>query len=102
MNTKHNTISFCTNDYKQYYDYLHDYEINYEAMWDDIKEFLRIAVKNGYQMKMWSDELTVVIEYNYSDAALGGVTLEWLDEDEYIGSWKENEKEDEDESISES
>ena len=50
----------------------------------DISDFTRIAIKNGYQMKVWSDECTIVIEYNYKDESLSGVSLEWLNENEYI------------------
>lgn len=35
-------------------------------------------------MKVWFDGLTIVIEYNYKDVGLSGVSLEWLDENEYI------------------
>ena len=85
MNNKYNTISFCSNDYRKPdpenfgKTYIDEFD-----MYRDISDFMRIAIKNGYQMKVWSDELTIVIEYNYKDAGMSGVSLAWLDEDEYI------------------
>lgn len=89
MDSKFNTITFCTADYMEYNDYLHKEVANKDEMFDDIKEFIRIATKNGYQMKIWYDEMTVVIEFNYRDEAFTGVGLEWLGEDEYIETLSE-------------
>lgn len=85
MSNKYNTISFCSNDYRKPdpenfgKTYIDEFD-----MYRDISDFMRIAIKNGYQMKVWSDELTIVIEYNYKDVGMSGVSLAWLDEDEYI------------------
>lgn len=85
MNNKYNTISFCSNDYRKPdpenfgKTYIDEFD-----MYRDISDFMRIAIKNGYQMKVWSDELTIVIEYNYKDVGMSEVSLAWLDEDEYI------------------
>ena len=85
MNNKYNTISFCSNDYRKpdpenfSKTYIDEFD-----MYRDISDFMRIAIKNGYQMKVWSDELTIVIEYNYKDVGMSEVSLAWLDEDEYI------------------
>ena len=85
MLSKYNTISFCSNDYRKPdpenfgKTYIDEFD-----MYRDISDFMRIAIKNGYQMKVWSDELTIVIEYNYKDVGMSGVSLAWLDEDEYI------------------
>lgn len=76
MSKKYNTISFCREDYKDSGEY------DEFSMWSDIQEFLRIAVKNGYQMKIWDDGMTIVIEYNFQDWELSGADLVWLDEDE--------------------
>lgn len=84
MDNKHNSFSFYRGDYEEYYDVLNKKDYNYEAMYDDIKNFIRIAVKNNYQMKIWCDGETVVVEYNYKDDGMSGVSLEWLDENEYI------------------
>ena len=81
---KYSTITFCTENYKEYNDDTGIEDVNYFEYYRDISEFIRIAIKNGFQMKVWSDELTVVIEYNYKDESLSGVSLEWLGEDEYI------------------
>ena len=85
MSNMYNTISFCSNDYRKPdpenfgKTYIDEFD-----MYRDISDFMRIAIKNGYQMKVWSDELTIVIEYNYKDVGMSGVSLAWLDEDEYI------------------
>ena len=85
MSNKYNTISFCRNDYiKPDPENFSKTYIDEFDMYRDISDFMRIAIKNGYQMKVWSDELTIVIEYNYKDVGLSGVSLEWLDENEYI------------------
>ena len=89
MSNKYNTISFCSNDYRKPdpenfgKTYIDEFD-----MYRDISDFMRIAIKNGYQMKVWSDELTIVIEYNYKDVGMLGVSLAWLDEDEYIERMK--------------
>lgn len=77
MSIKYNTIEFCREDYKD------DGEHDEFAMWSDIQEFLRIAIKNGYQMKIWDDGETIVVEYNYRDELLSDIGLEWLDCDQY-------------------
>jgi len=89
MDKKYSTMCFCEDDYKEYYDYSRQKEVNETKMWDDIKDFMRIAVKNGYMMKVHYDGMTVMIDYNYQDEGMAGVSLEWLGEDEYIGSYKE-------------
>lgn len=93
MSEKFNTISFCRDDYKEYYDCLEKEEVNYDKMFDDIKEFIRIALQNGYQMRIWDDGVTIVIEFNYQNESMSGVSLEWLDENEYIESYAEGESE---------
>lgn len=87
MNNKYNEISFCTEDYREH-------NKNEYEMFNDITDFVRIAIQNGYQMKIWFDGMTVCIEYNYQDTSMSGVSLCWLDEDEYIA--KENNNNDED------
>lgn len=93
MEGKYSRISFCRESYRQYYDCLGKEDINYEVMYDDIKNFIRIAIQNGYQCKFWSDEITVVVEYNYQDECLSGVSLEWLNENEYIAECSEGDEE---------
>lgn len=93
MSEKFNTISFCRDDYKEYYDCLGKEEVNCDKMFDDIKEFIRIALRNGYQMRIWDDGLTIVVEFNYQDENMSGVGLEWLNENEYVASYAEGENE---------
>ena len=97
MNNRYNTISFCSNDYRKpdpenfSKTYIDEFD-----MYRDISDFMRIAIKNGYQMKVWFDGLTIVIEYNYKDESLSGVSLEWLDENEYIEKIERNDTDGED------
>lgn len=46
--------------------------------------FIRIAVRNGYQCRIWHDGLTLVIEYNYQDEGMSGTSLQWVGENEYV------------------
>ena len=92
MEGKYNTISFCETDYTEYNDYSHKNEVNHTEMYEDILSFIRIAIKNGYQMRIWNDGLTTVIEYNYADENMSGVSLEWLGEDEYVETIKKDEE----------
>ena len=87
---KYNTISFCRESYKEYYETLGRKEINEAKLFDDITAFIKVAINNGYQMKIWDDGLTIVIEYNHQDEGLSGVTLEWLGENEYVETYSED------------
>lgn len=87
MNGKFNTISFCRDDYKNMKKFRMPGEeilIDEDLMLNDIRDFVRIAMKNGYQMRIWDDGLTVSIEYNYFDESISGVSLEWLDENDAV------------------
>ena len=98
-NSKFNTITFCRDDYVQpgiVYPGSVD-QVDFDKMFDDISAFIRIALKNGYQMRVWGDGLTVAVEYQYADPSMCGVSLEWLDEDEYIVKATDNDDTDKDE-----
>ncbi len=84
MDKRYNSFSFCRNDYEYENPTTGKKEVNEYMMYEDIKDFLRIAIKNGYQCRIWFDGYTVVIDYNYQDESLSGVSLEWLGEHEYI------------------
>lgn len=86
MENKYNTFTFCISDYLDEND-----EENEFLMYSDIMKFIQLAFKNGYQMKLWYDGMTVVIEYDYQDACLGGSSLEWLSNDEYVAREGETE-----------
>ncbi len=72
-------------------------EPNEYAMFNDIAEFIRIALKNKRKLKVWSDEFTVVVEYDYADPELAEFSLEWIGEDEYVESYSNDEEDGEDE-----
>ena len=79
---KYESIAFCESTYEGYNEYLGRNVVDYDEMYSDISSFIRMAIKNGYQMKIWYDGLTVSIEYEYQDESMSGVCLEWLNEDE--------------------
>lgn len=75
------TITFCRDDYKEYYEYSHKTETNEDRMFDDIKEFIRIALKNKYVIKVYDDGCTVSIEFGYDDPNMSDTSLEWINND---------------------
>lgn len=81
---KVNEITFCEEQYKRRDDVYRGGKeyVDYDEMFEDIKSFIQIAVKNDYQMKVWFDGLTVVVEYDYRDGDLGDYRLEWIDVNE--------------------
>ena len=81
---KYNSFSFCRDNYLKHSDCLRKDCVDYDSLYKDVSEFIRIAIANDYQLKLWSDEYTLCIEYNYNDPGLSGVTLEWISDDEYI------------------
>ena len=84
MDSKFNAISFCKESYKDFYDCLGKESLNETKLFEDIAAFIKVAIQNGYQMKIWNDGLTIVIEYNHQDESLSGASLEWLGENEYV------------------
>lgn len=81
---KYSSFCFCRDDYMEKNETLGKEEVNEYVMYEDIKEFIRLAIRNGYQCRVRFDGYTVVIDYNYQDESLSGVSLEWLNEHEYI------------------
>ena len=47
----------------------------------ELETIIKILLKHGYQIKVWGDELTVVVEYDYSDADMCSCALDWYDMD---------------------
>lgn len=88
MNKKYETFSFCRGDYTE----PGSNEVNEYRLYEDINEFVKLAIKNCYQMKIYDDSYTIIVEYNYFDESLSGVSLEWLGEDEYVANAKEEEE----------
>lgn len=93
MDKRYNSFSFCRNDYEDENLTTGKKEVNEYMMYEDIKDFLRIAIKNGYQCRIWDDGLTVVVEYDYLDRDLADSSLEWLSQDEYVESFNREESE---------
>lgn len=95
MDKKYSAICFCAQDYMKPRDYMGRIEVDMDKMYNDISDFIRIAIHNGHQMKIWDDGLTVCIEYNYKDGNMSGVSLEWLGEDEYVETCTQSDDESE-------
>lgn len=84
MDKQINTISFCPDNYIEYYESLGKKSVNDQQMYEDIQSFIRIALKNKYQMKVCTDGYCTIIEYEHEDQNLSGLRLEWIgDEDDY-------------------
>ena len=73
MRSNYESITFAKNNYD-----------NEEQMWDDIRDTIRILSKQDYQFKFCCDEQGVgvyVLQFNYKDWNMSGVSLDWIDED---------------------
>lgn len=79
MESKANKIEFYIGNYLD-----SENEPNEYYMYQDIVKFMQVLFKNRYQMKVWSDGITVVIEYNSIDSCFGEPTLEWVAPNEWI------------------
>lgn len=92
MDNKFNSLAFFKGNYlKTYhadrYDFKDD-DVDYKKMFSDIAVFISILTRNQQHMKIWTDEYCVVVEYNDQDESLSGVSLDWLGDDEFIGSYE--------------
>lgn len=89
MNNKHESMSFCIDDYN-----------SVEEMWGDISNFMRILLKNRNLFTVrQEDEIVIVIEYQHNDCGevyWGVAQPVWLDEDEksYLETYEPIKKED--------
>ena len=83
-------FSFCPDNYKERREPYGPEEVNEYLMNEDFATFIRIALKNGYQCRVFSDGYCLICDYNYREPELAGATLEWVGEDEYIGSYAED------------
>ena len=85
---RYNRFTFCQDDYKKpgvHFNVFPDAdEVDWDALWAAYTDFIRLAVKNGYQCHTWYDGYTLVVDYNYLDETISGVSLEWVGEDEKI------------------
>ncbi len=98
MEKKFESIGFCRDTYAgnrraRIEDESREYE---KELFNDVKEFIRIATQNGYQCRVFDDGLTICVEYNYIDESMSGVSLEWLGEDEYIEKYANGKDSDDD------
>lgn len=93
MSKEYSKFTFCTEDYKRpSFNNPHEKEVDETEMFEDIGSFIRMLIKNGYQMKISYDGMTVIIEYAYQDEGLSGIRLEWLNSNEYISSYDEDDR----------
>lgn len=58
----------------------------------DFFEFIKILLNQKQDIKIWSDEMYVSVEYDDSNRDLGGPILEWIDPStEYIAQYDKEE-----------
>lgn len=58
----------------------------------DFFEFIKILLNQKQDIKIWSDEMYVSVEYDDSNRDLGGPILEWIDPTrEYIAEYDKEE-----------
>lgn len=94
MNVKYNTIEFVADRYtKPKWDNPDEEEKDYDALFDDIKSFIQMAIKNEYQLRIWSDGSAIVVEYNYFDEFMSDSELVWLGKNEYVETYDEDDEE---------
>ena len=79
---KFNSIAFCRDDYLTYNDYLERDCIDEDALFEDVKSVIRIALKNGNQTRVWDDGCTVVVEFEHMDPDLADSILMWVSMDD--------------------
>lgn len=91
MTQKFNEMEICSKDYTEHQGYGREDVFNEVEMVSDIADFVKVLLKNGQQVRMWYDGMTVCIEYNYLDQSMGGVSLEWLGPDEYVETYAKEE-----------
>ena len=87
MEGKFSRFTFCPDDYKERDKTTGEEFVNEYAMYEDIKDFLRLALKNGYQCRVWFDSYTICIDYNYQDESISCVSLEWVGENEFVDTY---------------
>ena len=85
MKENYNTMEFIIDRYtKPKWNEPDEEEIDYDALFEDVKSFVQMAIKNEYQLRIWSDDTTVVVEDDFLDECMSDSTLVWLGEDEYV------------------
>lgn len=74
----YNEIVFCPDDYLEYNQYSKQKEVNEAQMYEDIATLMRIVMKCNYQMRIYNDGHSIVIQFDYLDPAMSYATLEWI------------------------
>lgn len=92
MTNKYNELEICVANYTDDRGYGREPEFREVEMISDIADFVKVLLKNGQQVKLWYDGLTVCIEYNYLDKAMTGVRLEWVGPNEYVETYATEEE----------
>lgn len=85
-------IVFCPDDYLEYNQYSKQEEINEAQMYEDIATLMRIAMKCKYQMRIYNDGYSIVIQFDYLDPSLSDATLEWIQNSDADEEKKEEER----------
>lgn len=83
-----NTAEFCKTTYSNHpWDDSGD-DFDEIQMKLDIADFVAALLKNDYQVRIYSDGLTVAVEYDFRDQSLAGNNLVWLSPAEYVESYE--------------
>ena len=64
----------------EFYESLKKRDVNETRMYEDIQSFIRLALKNGYELRVCSDGYATVIEY--TNPSLTNIELGWIDHSE--------------------
>ena len=53
-----------------------------DEIYSDLSDLMRILLKNDQQIKIYREDGGIIIQYNYRDADMSGVNLDWLSEED--------------------
>lgn len=86
INENFNKICLAFDNYKEYYSLGHGGSKSeaYEELYKDLSDLIRILLKNNQQIKIYSEDGGIIVQYNYKGEDMSGVRLEWLGEDSII------------------
>lgn len=53
-----------------------------DEIYSDLSDLVRVLLKNGQQIKIYREDGGIIIQYNYRDADMSEVNLDWLSEED--------------------
>ena len=82
-NVQYNEILFCRDSYMAFNEYLKRDDVDEDAMFEDIKNAIRILMKNGNMARVYDDGITVAVEFDAVEPALSESRLVWVPVEKY-------------------